>query len=83
MEVAVLWIGLSAAMGVFAHHRWSRNGWGWFALSLAVSPLLGIAFAAALPSINTGPQAKDWQKQAARLKNTATPSKTQKAWPVA
>jgi hypothetical protein len=38
----------SAAVGLFASVRRNRNGFGWFALSLIVSPLIAIIFCAIL-----------------------------------
>ena len=48
MEIFLLWVLLSAAVGVFVSQRRNRNGFGWFLLCLLVSPLIGFAFAAAL-----------------------------------
>lgn len=41
----LFWVGLSVAVGVFASNR-GRNGFGWFLLSLLISPLLGLIFVA-------------------------------------
>lgn len=43
MAVFGFWLLLSVAVGVLASNR-GRSGFGWFVLSLAVSPLLGLIF---------------------------------------
>lgn len=47
MEIGFfLWIVLSIAAGVFASNHRNRSGFGWFLLSLLISPLLGFVFVA-------------------------------------
>lgn len=46
MELAVLWIGLSIAVGAFASGR-GRTGIAWFFVSLFLSPVIGFALALA------------------------------------
>jgi len=43
----VLWLALSAAVGLWASNHRGRSGFAWFGISLLISPLLGFAFAAA------------------------------------
>jgi uncharacterized membrane protein YhdT len=43
----VLWVGLCIAVGLFAN-RYGRSGFGWFVMSMILSPLLGFAFVLAL-----------------------------------
>ena len=46
VEIVFLWIALSIAAGVFASNYRNRSGFGWFFLSLLISPLLGFVFIA-------------------------------------
>jgi hypothetical protein len=41
------WVGLCIAIGIFAN-RYGRSGFGWFVISMLVSPLLGFVFVLAL-----------------------------------
>ena len=41
------WVGLCIAVGIFAH-RYNRSGFGWFVISMLLSPLLGFVFVLAL-----------------------------------
>jgi hypothetical protein len=45
--LVVIWIGLCIAVGILAA-RYGRSGFGWFVLSMLLSPLLGVAFVLAL-----------------------------------
>lgn len=45
MTVFIFWVLFSVAVGVYASNR-GRSGLGWFALSLLISPLLGLIFCA-------------------------------------
>jgi hypothetical protein len=47
VTLSVLWVGLCIAVGLFAH-RHNRWGFGWFLMSMIVSPLLGFVFVLAL-----------------------------------
>jgi hypothetical protein len=40
MFFSSLWIGFAICVGVFAHVRRNRNGFGWFALAILISPLI-------------------------------------------
>src|SRR5215471_502178 len=44
----VFWIAFSVIVGVFANQRRNRSGFGWFLLSLLMSPLLAGLFVAAM-----------------------------------
>lgn len=46
VEMFILWVALSIAVGLFASNYRNRSGFGWFVLSLRISPLLGFVFAA-------------------------------------
>lgn len=48
MIIFLLWLALCIAVGMFASIRRNRNGFGWFAFSFFLSPLLGIIFVAIL-----------------------------------
>jgi hypothetical protein len=39
MEIILFWFGLAIVIGVAAHYR-GRSGFGWFLLSLVISPIL-------------------------------------------
>lgn len=45
MEIVLVWLLFSVAVGAFASGR-GRSGFGWFALSALISPLLGFLFCA-------------------------------------
>jgi hypothetical protein len=45
MSVLLFWLALSVAVGIFAANR-GRSGFGWFLLSLLLSPILGFIFVA-------------------------------------
>ena len=49
MEIVLGWIVFSIVAGVIANAR-GRSGFGFFLLSLVLSPLIGILLAACLPS---------------------------------
>lgn len=51
VEIFILWIALSIAVGLFASNYRNRSGFGWFALSLLISSLLGFVFAAVSKTI--------------------------------
>jgi hypothetical protein len=44
MELVLVWIALSIAIGIGARRRYARNGLGWFLLALVISPLIAVAF---------------------------------------
>jgi phosphate/sulfate permease len=50
MEIFFFWIGGAIATGMFASIRRNRNGFGWFALALVISPIFAFAFCAILKS---------------------------------
>ena len=45
MTMIFFWVLFAIAVGIFASNR-GRSGFGWFFLSLIISPLLGIIFCA-------------------------------------
>jgi hypothetical protein len=45
------WLSLSAAVGIFADQRRNRNGIGWLALALLISPMIAFCFVAALKEV--------------------------------
>lgn len=47
MEIISFWILLSALVGMFASNYRNRSGFGFFLLSLLLSPLFGFFFALA------------------------------------
>lgn len=51
MEIAVLWFGLAVVIGVAASHR-GRSGFGWFLLTVFISPVLTGLLLLALPRLN-------------------------------
>lgn len=51
MELAVLWIAFSIAAGIIAANK-GRSGWGYFFLSVLLSPLIGILFALIAQPLN-------------------------------
>jgi len=59
----VFWLLLSIAVAIFAA-RYHRAGFGWFLLSLILSPLIGFAFVAALgprPAVVRTRAQEDWR----------------------
>jgi uncharacterized membrane-anchored protein len=50
MEYFLIWIGLCIVVGVAAQSRRNRNGFGWFLLSLLITPLLAGLLVLAMPS---------------------------------
>lgn len=51
MEIVFLWFVFSIVAGIIASSN-GRSGFGYFLLSLILSPLVGVILAAALPKIN-------------------------------
>ena len=45
MDIAIFWILLAIAVGVWASNK-GRSGFGWFLLAMLLSPLLGFIFCA-------------------------------------
>lgn len=63
--VMLIWIGPSILVGVFATSK-GRSGWGFFALSVCLSPLTGVIAALLVP--------RDEQRLRARApKSAASP----------
>lgn len=58
--IFVTWLFLAAIVGVFASQRRNRSGFGWFVLSLLISPVLAFLLAAAMKA-NTKPAGYDWR----------------------
>ena len=52
MEIVFFWVAVSIAVGVYASGK-ARSGFGWFCISLFISPLLSAIFLAVLPSLKT------------------------------
>lgn len=50
MEIVLFWVGGSIAVGVGASSR-GRSGFGWFVLSLLISPLLALIVLALMPNL--------------------------------
>jgi hypothetical protein len=48
MMLILFWFGFAIVVGVFANQRRNRSGFGWFLLSLLISPLLAGLFVACL-----------------------------------
>jgi hypothetical protein len=55
MELFFLWVACSVLVAVFASSR-DRSGFGWFLLSLFISPLLTLIFLAILPKRGSSAQ---------------------------
>lgn len=56
MTIAIFWILFAVAVGIFASNK-GRSGFGWFVLSLVISPLLGIIFCAVSKDLSPGAKA--------------------------
>lgn len=56
MEIILGWFIFSIVAGVIASSK-GRSGFGYFILSLLLSPIIGILIAIGVPTINTQPQA--------------------------
>ena len=68
MEIFFLWFICSVLVAVFASNR-NRSGFGWFLLSLFISPLITLIFLAILPKRFTlGESSNVPQSLEARLK---------------
>jgi hypothetical protein len=50
VEILLLWLGLSVVAGIVAASK-GRSGFGYFLLSLVLSPLIGLLLAALLPRV--------------------------------
>jgi hypothetical protein len=50
MVLFALWLVFAVVVGVAADHR-GRSGFGWFLLSVFISPLLAVLFLIALPNL--------------------------------
>ena len=50
MEIVFFWVVLSVVAGIVAAAK-GRSGFGYFALSLVLSPLVGLLLAVALPRV--------------------------------
>jgi hypothetical protein len=53
MTYLFFWVSLAVAVGMFAGSR-GRNGFGWFVLSMLISPLLGFIFCAVSSNLKAG-----------------------------
>jgi len=51
MEIFLFWFLFSIAVGVFAGNK-GRSGFGFFMLSMLLSPLIGVIFAIAVENLN-------------------------------
>lgn len=47
--IVFFWLGFSVAVAMFASIRRNRSGFGWFLLSLLISPLLSVIFLLIVP----------------------------------
>jgi hypothetical protein len=56
MELFIFWLIFAAVVGVIASSR-GRSGFGWFLISVLISPLLGVLLVALLPSLKPAPGA--------------------------
>lgn len=54
MEIAIGWLVLAVVVGIIAANR-GRSGFGWFLISLAISPLIGGILVLALGSPKVDP----------------------------
>lgn len=54
MDLFLLWIILAIVIGVIAGAR-GRSGFGWFLISVLLSPLIGLILVALLPSLKDRP----------------------------
>jgi hypothetical protein len=54
MELFLFWLILSIVVGVFAGSK-SRSGFGWFVLSLFISPIITLILLAILPRRGSSP----------------------------
>lgn len=55
MEFVILWVALSFVAGLIAGSK-GRSGFGYFALSLVLSPLVGLALAFGMPRLHHTPK---------------------------
>jgi|GEM_PF-1389355 hypothetical protein len=74
MEIVFLWFMFAVVAGVAASSR-GRSGFGWFVLSVLLSPLIGILLVLVLPNLRT-------QQQAAQLAAAAAAASARPAEPV-
>jgi hypothetical protein len=44
MELLIIWLALSGAVGIAASRRYDRSGFGWFILAVLFSPVLAFIF---------------------------------------
>lgn len=58
LEIVIVWFALSVVAGIVAHSR-GRSGFGYFMLSLLLSPLVGLILVALLPAEVQVPKAGD------------------------
>ena len=54
MELFIFWLILSIVVGVFAGTK-NRSGFGWFMLSLLISPIITLILVAILPRRSSPP----------------------------
>lgn len=54
MEIVAFWLIFSVVAGIIASSR-GRSGFGYFFLSIVLSPLIGLVLAVALPSLKANP----------------------------
>jgi hypothetical protein len=62
MVTLFFWIGASIAVGMAAHNYRNRNGFGWFVLSLIISPVLAGLFLLACRKRAAGPMSEYAQR---------------------
>jgi len=68
--MVVLWLGLSIGVGIIASAR-GRSGFGYFILSVLLSPLIGVLFAALLPPKPSSEQTAEAQRPRMRCASCA------------
>lgn len=54
MDIFLFWFLFSIAVGILASNR-GRSGFGWFLISLLISPLLGLIFVLVLKNLKNFP----------------------------
>jgi hypothetical protein len=68
MELFLFWFILSIVVGVFAGSK-NRSGFGWFVLSLFISPIITLILLAILPRRGSAPQSLEGKlREVERLK---------------
>jgi hypothetical protein len=70
MELFLFWFMFSIVVGVFAGTK-NRTGFGWFLLSLIISPIITFILVAVLPRVSKNPESLEAKLlEAKRLKDS-------------